>query len=124
MHSLQLSRWSTFRPGITADCYWRLPELVTLILLLMFSPKSRPIGSADQALFVRIIQVAALQIIEQQPERVARLQENTRYFAAKLREAGFSILNTETLIFPIICGNNWQSWKLVGIPAKASTDSD
>jgi 8-amino-7-oxononanoate synthase len=56
--------------------------------------------------------LAAFSIIEQEPERVERLQENTRDFAANLRSSGFSILNSETPIFPIICGDNWQAWKL------------
>jgi glycine C-acetyltransferase len=53
-----------------------------------------------------------LGVIEREPERVQRLQQNTAYFAGRLREAGFSYLNSQTAIFPIICGDDWQAWRL------------
>lgn len=56
--------------------------------------------------------LAALGVIEREPERVRRLRENTAYFADRLREAGFSYLNSQTAIFPIICGDDWQAWRL------------
>lgn len=56
--------------------------------------------------------LAALGVIEREPERVRRLRENTEYFADRLREAGFSYLNSQTAIFPIICGDDWQAWRL------------
>lgn len=48
--------------------------------------------------------LAAIQLIEQQPERVERLRENARYFRERIVEAGFSPLAGETPIIPIIVG--------------------
>lgn len=56
--------------------------------------------------------LAALSVIEREPERVRRLHDNTAYFAGCLREMGFSYLNSQTAIFPIICGDDWQAWRL------------
>jgi glycine C-acetyltransferase len=56
--------------------------------------------------------LAALKIIEREPERVRRLQENAAYFARRLREAGFSFLDSRTAILPILCGDDWQAWRL------------
>lgn len=56
--------------------------------------------------------LAALNVIEQEPERVRKLHDNTAYFARRLRDAGFSYLNSQTAIFPIMCGDDWQAWRL------------
>jgi len=53
--------------------------------------------------------IAAFDLLESEPERIARLWENTRYFQAELRRAGFNVggVNTpatETPITPIIVG--------------------
>jgi glycine C-acetyltransferase len=55
---------------------------------------------------------AALEIIEREPDRVRQLHDNTAYFADKLKEAGFSYMNSETAIFPVMCGDDWQAWRL------------
>jgi glycine C-acetyltransferase len=55
---------------------------------------------------------AALQVIEEEPERVQALQRNIGHFAAGLESAGFSHLNSASAIFPIICGDDWHGWKL------------
>jgi len=54
--------------------------------------------------------IAAFDILENEPERIERLWENTRYFKQQLAEAGFNIggVNTpasETPITPIIIGD-------------------
>jgi len=54
--------------------------------------------------------IAAFDILENEPERIERLWENTRYFKQQLAEAGFNIggVNTpasETPITPIILGD-------------------
>ncbi len=41
-----------------------------------------------------------------------RLQANAAYFASQLREAGFNFLNSRTAIFPIMCGDDWQAFRL------------
>ncbi|HSJ65043.1 MAG TPA: glycine C-acetyltransferase [Gemmatimonadaceae bacterium] len=46
----------------------------------------------------------AVRVIERQPDRVARLRENTRYFRERIREAGFAPLPGDTPIVPIIVG--------------------
>ena len=56
--------------------------------------------------------LAAIEIIEQEPERVRSLHNNTRYFADRLQSAGFSFLKSQTAIFPIICGDDWLALRL------------
>jgi glycine C-acetyltransferase len=48
--------------------------------------------------------LAAVQLVEAQPERVERLRENTRYFREEIIEAGFKPIPGETPIVPIIVG--------------------
>jgi glycine C-acetyltransferase len=48
--------------------------------------------------------LAAVEYIEQHPERVETLRENARYFRERIIEAGFSPLAGETPIIPIIVG--------------------
>jgi glycine C-acetyltransferase len=53
--------------------------------------------------------IAAFQVLEQEPERIQRLWENTRYFKQQLGSLGFDIggrttPNSETPITPIITG--------------------
>lgn len=46
----------------------------------------------------------AVQVIEQQPERVQKLRDNATYFREQITEAGFKPLAGETPIIPIIVG--------------------
>jgi glycine C-acetyltransferase len=48
--------------------------------------------------------LAAVRLIEEQPERVEKLRENARYFREEISEAGFKPLPGETPIIPIIIG--------------------
>jgi 7-keto-8-aminopelargonate synthetase and related enzymes len=48
--------------------------------------------------------LAAVQYVEQNPERVRTLQDNARYFREQISEAGFKPLPGETPIIPIIVG--------------------
>ncbi|HJR43717.1 MAG TPA: glycine C-acetyltransferase [Gemmatimonadaceae bacterium] len=48
--------------------------------------------------------LAAVEFVEQHPERVTRLHENTRYFRDAIQDAGFKPLPGETPIVPIIVG--------------------
>ena len=41
-------------------------------------------------------------VIEAEPWRVKKLQENYAHFAGRLREAGFDLLYTETAIVPVV----------------------
>jgi glycine C-acetyltransferase len=54
--------------------------------------------------------IAAFDILEQEPERIARLWENTRYFKQQMAQAGFDVGGrstpaSETPITPIIIGD-------------------
>jgi glycine C-acetyltransferase len=48
--------------------------------------------------------LAAVEFIEQHPERVRQLHDNTKYFRSAITEAGFSPLAGDTPIVPIIVG--------------------
>jgi glycine C-acetyltransferase len=48
--------------------------------------------------------IAAVEFVEQHPERVTTLRENSRYFREQIIEAGFTPLAGETPIIPIIVG--------------------
>jgi len=48
--------------------------------------------------------LAAVQFVEQHPERVETLRQNTQYFRDAISEAGFKPLPGETPIIPIIVG--------------------
>ncbi|HEV7706320.1 MAG TPA: aminotransferase class I/II-fold pyridoxal phosphate-dependent enzyme, partial [Gemmatimonadaceae bacterium] len=48
--------------------------------------------------------LAAVEFIEQHPERVTKLHENAKYFRDAIAEAGFSPLAGDTPIVPIIVG--------------------
>jgi glycine C-acetyltransferase len=56
--------------------------------------------------------LAALDVIEGEPERVRRLQDNSEHFADGLRQAGLNFLNSTTAIFPIICGGDYEAWQV------------
>jgi glycine C-acetyltransferase len=48
--------------------------------------------------------LAAFDILEQEPERIATMWENTRYFKSALKNAGFDTGDSETPITPILVG--------------------
>ena len=50
--------------------------------------------------------LAAIDVIEEEPEHKERLWENIRYFKSNLTALGFDLGNSETAIFPIIIGND------------------
>jgi 7-keto-8-aminopelargonate synthetase-like enzyme len=54
----------------------------------------------------------ALRVIEDEPERVARLHENIRCFARALEAIGLSSPQGATAIFPVICGDEWAAFRL------------
>lgn len=53
--------------------------------------------------------LAALDLLEQQPELMARLWDNTRYFKAGLRKLGFDTGRSETPITPVIAGDEGKA---------------
>ena len=48
--------------------------------------------------------LAAFDVLEQEPERIERMWENTRYFKAGLQSAGFDTGSSETPITPVMVG--------------------
>ena len=48
--------------------------------------------------------LAAIRFLEAHPERVRKLQDNSRYFRAGLKDLGFKPLDGETPIIPVIIG--------------------
>lgn len=56
--------------------------------------------------------IAALDVIESEPERVARLHDHTRYFRELLCRAGICYGASTTAIFPIMCGEDWVALRL------------
>jgi len=56
--------------------------------------------------------LTALKIIENEPERINKLHENSSYFKKKLNQAGFRFLDSPTAIFPVICGDDVHSVRM------------
>lgn len=50
--------------------------------------------------------LAALDVIEEEPELREKLWENIRYFKSNLTNMGFDLGNSETAIFPIVIGDD------------------
>ena len=49
--------------------------------------------------------LTAFDVIEEEPWRISKVQENYHHFAGCLRQAGFNLLYSETAIVPLICGS-------------------
>ncbi|MGE5508319.1 MAG: aminotransferase class I/II-fold pyridoxal phosphate-dependent enzyme [Chitinophagales bacterium] len=64
----------------------------------MFSTSLPPAVSASL--------IAAIEVIETEPELRARLWENIRYFTGHLKALGFDLGNAETAIIPVIIGDD------------------
>jgi 7-keto-8-aminopelargonate synthetase-like enzyme len=56
---------------------------------------------------------AALDIIENEPERIERLWENTRKMLEGFKSRGFTVGPSETPIIPIIVGEDETAFKMV-----------
>src|SRR5919199_5912420 len=56
--------------------------------------------------------IAALDVLEQEPELIDRLWENTRYFKGAMRNLGFDIGKSETPITPVIVGSGERAMTL------------
>ncbi len=56
--------------------------------------------------------LAALEILEEEPERVDRLISNTDYIRDGLDDAGFNIIKGKTAIVPVIVGDDLLSFKM------------
>ncbi len=56
--------------------------------------------------------IAALDVIEAEPERVSRLHDNVRHFRQLLTRVGLCFGVSMTAIFPIMCGEDWVALRL------------
>ena len=71
----------------------------------MLTQRSRPqLFSNALPPTVAASSLAAIELIEREPQRVETLRDNTRYFREQITEAGFRPLAGETPIVPIIVG--------------------
>jgi len=56
---------------------------------------------------------AAFEVIEQEPERVATLRENTNRFINGFKQLGFDTMQTSTAIVPVLCGTDERAYEMV-----------
>ena len=56
--------------------------------------------------------IAAIDVLEREPERIERLWSNTRFFKAGLQQLGFDTGISETPITPVIAGDEEKAQKL------------
>jgi glycine C-acetyltransferase/8-amino-7-oxononanoate synthase len=78
------------------------PEPLTQYLVnrarsMMFSTAPPPATAAAATIAIRVLQ--------SEPQRLARLWENQRYFAERLRTLGFRLTQTVSPIIPVVIGN-------------------
>jgi glycine C-acetyltransferase len=64
---------------------------------------------------VAMSSLAAVRFVEQHPERVETLRQNTKYFREQITEAGFKPLAGETPIIPIIVGETAAAIQMSGM---------
>ncbi len=77
-------------------------------LALIFSASPTPASVAAA--------LAALEILEKEPERVQRLISNANYMRKNLKEKGFNVIEGRTAIVPVIVGNDelaFKMWRLL-----------
>jgi glycine C-acetyltransferase len=56
--------------------------------------------------------IAAIDVLEQEPERIERLWDNTRFFKSALKELGFDTGISETPITPVMAGDEAKAQQL------------
>jgi glycine C-acetyltransferase/8-amino-7-oxononanoate synthase len=71
--------------------------LVNRARSIMFSTAPPPATAAAAA--------AAIRVLQSEPQRLARLWENQRYFIDRLRTLGFQLTQTISPIIPVVIGN-------------------
>ncbi len=75
---------------------------------LIFSASPTPASVASA--------IAALDILEKEPERVQRLLDNAAYMRKGLKDKGFNVIDGRTGIVPVIVGNDeiaFKMWRLL-----------
>ncbi len=73
-------------------------------LALIFSASPTPASVATA--------LAALDILEQEPERVQKLISNASYMRENLKKKGFNVIEGRTAIVPVIVGNDELAFKM------------
>jgi 8-amino-7-oxononanoate synthase len=73
-------------------------------LALIFSASPTPASVASA--------LAALDILEKEPERVQKLISNANYMRTNLKAKGFNIIDGRTAIVPVIVGNDELAFKM------------
>ncbi|MBI87657.1 MAG: 8-amino-7-oxononanoate synthase, partial [Euryarchaeota archaeon] len=68
--------------------------------------------SGSQPPAVAAAQKASIEVLMSEPEHVARLWDNTRYFKSELDSMGFDTGVSETPIIPIMCGETEMAQEL------------
>jgi glycine C-acetyltransferase len=63
---------------------------------------------------------ASIEVVQEEPEHLQRLWENTRYFKAGLRKLGFDTGKSETPITPVIVGQSSTARKMSEMLFEAS----
>jgi len=56
--------------------------------------------------------IAAIDVLEKEPQHVKKLWDNTRYFKKTMRDLGFEVGNSQTPITPVIVGESGVAKKL------------
>ncbi len=56
--------------------------------------------------------IAALDIVQKEPERVTRLVENAEFVRSGLKDAGFHVIDGRTAIVPVLIGGNKEAFGL------------
>lgn len=56
--------------------------------------------------------ITAFKIIQEEPWRIKKLNENVTYFISTLKKAGFNTLNSQTAIIPLIIPDEQKTWKV------------
>jgi len=56
--------------------------------------------------------IAAIDVLEKEPQHVKRLWDNTRYFKKTMKDLGFDVGNSQTPITPVIVGESGVAKKL------------
>jgi len=77
-------------------------------LALIFSASPTPASVASA--------LAALDILEKEPERVQKLISNANYMRKNLKDKGFNVIEGRTAIVPVIVGNDelaFKMWRLL-----------
>lgn len=56
--------------------------------------------------------IMAFKIIQEEPWRIKKLNENVNYFISTLKNAGFNTLNSQTAIIPLIIPDEQKAWNV------------